>query len=464
MKKGVKILTLSILICLNIQGMGQSKLSNSISIGIEVPPGRRCDLGYLDSCFQQKYIYFANLSDSTKVIWQHIPSKKALIFRNGVYTPKTGYIDQTLLLQPLDTVRLTYGLDERIRISGSSKFNLNEDLLDIFYWWKLKKPLSQYSPEELAGYYSQTEAAYQNNRRRIDSLATIINDSSRIAQYRSIVLESYLHRLLQPVTTESPYRNELNPFLRQRISALKDSLNQLLDNGSFSRGEILHLVARADLYYHGKNSDDLQVLTEYLLSGYMRGYDVSLLLRLYEQKLDKQSELFGRLFHQLRDYAGPNYYRYLDSWKEKYSVKQLKAMSTIMLKGISGETITLSRLLRSGKRTTVIDFWASWCSPCISQIPYWQQKRKKYENRLGFLSISMDDSEKAWKKKMVQMKLNHDRNQYLLLNARKSGLTKQLLIKSIPRYVAIDKDGTIVNSDIHRPESSDFERDISRIK
>ena len=44
-----------------------------------------------------------------------------------------------------------------------------------------------------------------------------------------------------------------------------------------------------------------------------------------------------------------------------------------------------------------IDFWASWCGPCIADIPKIKQVYEKYKNKgLEVLSISMDTSNKSW--------------------------------------------------------------------
>lgn len=39
----------------------------------------------------------------------------------------------------------------------------------------------------------------------------------------------------------------------------------------------------------------------------------------------------------------------------------------------------------------VINFWATWCGPCVKEIPYFEQLRKNYQDKkLKILMISLD--------------------------------------------------------------------------
>ncbi|MCY4418370.1 MAG: TlpA disulfide reductase family protein [Cytophagales bacterium] len=43
----------------------------------------------------------------------------------------------------------------------------------------------------------------------------------------------------------------------------------------------------------------------------------------------------------------------------------------------------------------VINFWATWCAPCVREIPYFQAVHEKYQNQsVRFLLVSLDSSKK----------------------------------------------------------------------
>jgi thiol-disulfide isomerase/thioredoxin len=75
------------------------------------------------------------------------------------------------------------------------------------------------------------------------------------------------------------------------------------------------------------------------------------------------------------------------------------------LTDFNGEPLTLSQF--KGK-VVLVDFWASWCAPCQSEIPRFIEWQKKYGDQgLQVIGISMDDDEKAARKFAERMKPNY---------------------------------------------------------
>ena len=66
------------------------------------------------------------------------------------------------------------------------------------------------------------------------------------------------------------------------------------------------------------------------------------------------------------------------------------------LTGIDGEPFTLSEYDTQGKYT-VLDFWGSWCGPCIAGIPEMKKQYEQYRNRLEIIGIACKDKETAWR-------------------------------------------------------------------
>lgn len=103
-----------------------------------------------------------------------------------------------------------------------------------------------------------------------------------------------------------------------------------------------------------------------------------------------------------------------------------------------------------------IDVWASWCGPCIYEIPYMEKLYKKFSNdkRIEFISVSVDDNESEWKEVLDKDKPSW--KQFLVLGGFNSDLTKKYSINGIPRFLLIDKDGKIISVSAPRPSDSEI--------
>lgn len=64
------------------------------------------------------------------------------------------------------------------------------------------------------------------------------------------------------------------------------------------------------------------------------------------------------------------------------------------LQGINGKSINLE--LAEGE-VAIINFWATWCPPCIAEMPSFQKLYEDYGNKVKFFFVSSEDEEKLQK-------------------------------------------------------------------
>lgn len=99
-----------------------------------------------------------------------------------------------------------------------------------------------------------------------------------------------------------------------------------------------------------------------------------------------------------------------------------------------------------------IDVWATWCVPCIYEIPFLKKVEKQYEDKnIKFMSISADQpkDEQKWRD-MIKDKDLHG-IQLLADNATESQFLMDYYIYGIPRFILLDPEGNIVSYDAPRP-------------
>ncbi len=85
-----------------------------------------------------------------------------------------------------------------------------------------------------------------------------------------------------------------------------------------------------------------------------------------------------------------------------------------------------------------LDFWATWCGPCISEMKLIPELKKKYGDRIVFVSISTDKDAETMKKFLSK---NKQYDWTFLHYANNPNISKEYGVYSIPYYFLINPQG-----------------------
>jgi len=109
----------------------------------------------------------------------------------------------------------------------------------------------------------------------------------------------------------------------------------------------------------------------------------------------------------------------------------------------------------------ILDFWASWCAPCLAQAVDFEKHAMEYNKRsdVVFISLSIDERENDWRKKV---KLN-DKHVIQLYAKNIQELNQFYRIESIPRFLVIDPEGKILNSSFPFPSEGNFKQLLDKL-
>lgn len=125
---------------------------------------------------------------------------------------------------------------------------------------------------------------------------------------------------------------------------------------------------------------------------------------------------------------------------------------------VNDNELTFEEILKKHKgKIVLVDFWASWCSPCRREMPFLKDLKSKFnETELKIIEISIDKDYSAWERASNLEKLSKEESNYIISNWEKSSLYKNYNIKSIPRYLLFGKEGKIIDEDAPRPSKSEL--------
>ena len=106
-----------------------------------------------------------------------------------------------------------------------------------------------------------------------------------------------------------------------------------------------------------------------------------------------------------------------------------------------------------------INIWATWCSPCLKNIPFYEELIEKHKKEnIEFVMISVDDSKEEWQNYV----LNNDyKGIHLFANGKQTKPISYFIYRiyeengnitkiehKIPRYILVDPNGIILSNSL----------------
>lgn len=110
------------------------------------------------------------------------------------------------------------------------------------------------------------------------------------------------------------------------------------------------------------------------------------------------------------------------------------------LKNLDNRTVSFNSL--KGEQFTVIDFWATWCKPCVKSIPKLVEISNEFEDQgVQFIGISIDGPRNLAKVKPFARSLGMT---YPVLLDVNSEVMAKLSVRAVPTLLIVNADNEIV--------------------
>tara|TARA_R110001606_G_scaffold398570_1_gene577945 strand:+ start:1083 stop:2660 length:1578 start_codon:yes stop_codon:yes gene_type:complete len=421
------------------------------------------------------------------------------VFTIGDSVVYRGYI----FLIPGDTISI------KIK-NGKMKF-FGKNAIYNNYYSEMRKQTPEYIKNPYVGnlnlYKKKVKSIYDKKNAFLNQYIKNNNIQSKlfISTTKSHLKHEYLFCLINPVNVKSPiegyYLNDsdgLMPIIQKETSRNSEviidlsnyfekiSIDEFKDVNALNNIPFFKSNINAYIRYYFLDSKFLAYSKEKFLAeknfiqknleGEIKVYAIARMLRDYHEKgFGKGLNTIELMKNTIDEYEGeftkPSYIEDMNEIKqdlESYGFDLSESALNTKFINTIGDTLTLKKIFaRSSKRIKVIDFWATWCLPCVRQIkegkPF--KDRLHVENNVEWIYISPEKNYQRWLKKNKEFKnvLNFT-NSFFLLNGRKSSLTSSLKVKEFPRYVIFNKENKIVLNTAPSPSDKEtFEQIIDNI-
>ena len=135
------------------------------------------------------------------------------------------------------------------------------------------------------------------------------------------------------------------------------------------------------------------------------------------------------------------------------SAEQRPLAPDFTLTTADGKPITLSNYKR---KVVLLDFWATWCTGCKVEIPWYMEFEKKYKRRgLTSIGVAMDDD--GWKTVTPYLKKKPINYPIVVGDAT---FAKTYNVQSLPVTLLIDRHGRIADAHVGMVVKSAWEQEI----
>ena len=370
---------------------------------------------------------------------------------SGYFMLKYGRNTFYIYLHPKDNLQITFDAEhmaETIALDGKGSIRNN--------YLIAKRALNKSEFQDIERFYQTNEDDYLDNVNNLrDKQLELLSDYKVASYFKRDEMQSIEYGRLMNIKR---FESNLDFYLGEKVTASEDLLKPIYkidyDNephySKFLDFKYLSNSYYSDLIENGENVDGMlaqlqKVPHQSLLINLVNGFYYKISSK--NERAEDYLKLIKRVVND-QPFVEAAQNRY-DNIKDAAKLSKGQQSPNFSYESISGEMISLADF--KGK-WVYIDVWATWCAPCVQQIPYLKKLEERYHDEaIVFVSISVDKkrAKKAWKQMISDKDL--DGIQLFADNSFDSAFMEAYAVNSIPRFIILDPDGNVYNPEAPRP-------------
>lgn len=425
------------------------------------------------------------------------PVEEPQLLEIMAFGDSTNY-DTRVFITPGDSIFMKIK-NGKIQFTGKNEahYNFYRKLDSMQFQWPIYKG-------DIENYKKQTQSIYRKRKEFFDQYTTInkneISDDFILKVSAEIKFE-YLYNLIKPkyieegakeVNLSTIHRADLAAIISMEwesdaqkfidlgeyfdyISIEEFKRPDLINNDYFKRSLIFYIrfyfSNQGYMTYSRKNFLAEKEFIQKNLEGNLETFAIAKLINDYSNKgfgvgkknIEELKALIGEYKNQFADFSKPDLQKINQISEDlKYQDLPEKVMNEKLI-DIKGDTIQFKGILKAtNSKIKVMDFWASWCPPCIGEIKKAQTFREnlKKEDNVAWIYLSVNRNKDDWIKSSLKLKDYFKSNhQYLILNPSSSRLLKFMEVNNegrftVPRYTILDPDNIVILNNAPNPSDS----------
>ncbi|TDQ11765.1 TlpA family protein disulfide reductase [Pedobacter metabolipauper] len=427
---------------------------DAITISAHLKSNEALILTYYDDYLVNQRLIFNNQSKKDSTITQTITSNHILEFRYSIINGSTNESFFTIFYAKR-------GDQIHIGLQGFVLKNLgNNNLLFISDFLALNDSMFaakntgtttpgrvQFHKEELTKNLKKIDALLLN-RKLTDSIASLWKEAARNFYYLKLSRLKY--------SPQDPYLDTLFKALKQVLSQKTNLNSTFLNAAMYSIGNYRKIKNSPNFNLKSFVEEIIKINTE-------KRYKTGIVYQALNSFPEKTSKLYldsYALFDNNLNDAGfrsQNYAARIIPVQKSFDKTTIKLITT------DGNALTLADVFKKNKGKFIfVDFWASWCVPCIYEFPYLEKAKTRLANKnIVFVSLSLDLDAKGkdWKNAMLKSKIT-GKNQFRVIEKSNKPLSRLYQIEAIPKFMVFNENGMLLNDQFVKPSDKTFEEKL----